>query len=369
MFQRSLSLHVPAQIIEGVKGPWGIAVTRMGEVVVAEWNGHCVSVFSPCGEKLHSLDQLKCPRGLAVDMGGNILVAESASHQISKLMYTAKEGLIPAAMHGMENLGFPCPTDVLVTTNQYVYIADEDLNSVQVLNADLTFSHSLDVRRQGMDHRPQITGITGQNTTIYAADNRNHCIHIFKTKTGKYSKKIGKPGHRDGELELPLGIAIDSAQNVYVSEGGNHRISVFTKKGEFVTSFGRKGKRAGEFDCPSGLAVDHNVLYVCDRTAITGFKSFLVWSLLLFVSLERESANRSANRSLCANRLADPALLTTDLSEINRLSLPWSFHHTPVSHTSFYICSQQTALLTFFFCPTQGIKGWEGLRSPCLLEW
>ena len=53
---------------------------------------------------------------------------------------------------------------------------------------------------------------------------------------------------------------------VYVSEGGNHRVSVFTSEGGFVTSFGRQGSGPGQFDRPRGLAVDSSgVVYVCDH--------------------------------------------------------------------------------------------------------
>ena len=51
----------------------------------------------------------------------------------------------------------------------------------------------------------------------------------------------------------------------YVSDAGNHRVSVFTSEGQFVTSFGRKGVGPGEFKFPRGLAVDNNgVVDVCD---------------------------------------------------------------------------------------------------------
>ena len=34
----------------GVKGPWGVAISQRGEVVVAEGGRHCISVFSPCAD-------------------------------------------------------------------------------------------------------------------------------------------------------------------------------------------------------------------------------------------------------------------------------------------------------------------------------
>ena len=52
---------------------------------------------------------------------------------------------------------------------------------------------------------------------------------------------------------------------IYVSDGGNHRVSVFTSDGQFVRSFGSKGSGTGQFSSPHGLAFDSSGhLYVCD---------------------------------------------------------------------------------------------------------
>ena len=47
-------LGTPIKIIGGVKYPWGVAVNKRGEVIVTEAERHCVSIFSPTGEKLRS---------------------------------------------------------------------------------------------------------------------------------------------------------------------------------------------------------------------------------------------------------------------------------------------------------------------------
>ena len=55
---------------------------------------------------------------------------------------------------------------------------------------------------------------------------------------------------------------------VYVSERGNHRVSVFTDEGTFFTPFGGvKGNRSRreQLNRPRGIAVDRSgVVYVCD---------------------------------------------------------------------------------------------------------
>ena len=52
---------------------------------------------------------------------------------------------------------------------------------------------------------------------------------------------------------------------MYISEYGNHRVSVFTTEGQFVTSLGQEGDGLGEFKCLGNLAVHNDILYVCDR--------------------------------------------------------------------------------------------------------
>ena len=61
-----------------------------------------------------------------------------------------------------------------------------------------------------------------------------------------------------GQLDGPCGIAVDTNGMVYVAEGDNYRVSVFTSVGEFVTTFSRGQSHRG-------LAVDNcGVICVCD---------------------------------------------------------------------------------------------------------
>ena len=45
-------LGTPIKIISGLKGPCGMAVNQRGEIIVAEYTTHCVSIFSSKGDKL-----------------------------------------------------------------------------------------------------------------------------------------------------------------------------------------------------------------------------------------------------------------------------------------------------------------------------
>jgi sugar lactone lactonase YvrE len=61
------------------------------------------------------------------------------------------------------------------------------------------------------------------------------------------------------------GIAIDAADNVYVSDVTNDRIQKFTSEGTLLAQWGSLGSRDGEFNDPRGVAVDDaGNVYVVD---------------------------------------------------------------------------------------------------------
>ena len=259
-------LGTPIQTIDLLNKPRRIALNQSGEVVVT-WK--CISVFSPSGEKLRSFGtkghgQLMSPRGVAVDGEGNILVADSENHCIQK--FTAEGQFLTAVgTKGSGPLQFYQVQDIAInTSNNKVYVVDNNNNRIQVMNSDLTFSNTFGKRGNNKGEFTFPWAIACDNTgNVYVADSGNNRIQVF-TSTGKFLRMFGSRGKGDGELNYPIGIALDVRDKVYVNDD-NHHISIFTSKGQFVTSFGSKGGKPGEFEDPYGLAVDSNgVVYVCD---------------------------------------------------------------------------------------------------------
>lgn len=76
---------------------------------------------------------------------------------------------------------------------------------------------------------------------------------------------FSKPGTNPGELMWPAGIALDSRENVYVTDEWLNRISIFDKDGTFLSYWGTSGSDDGELTGPSGIAIDRrDVLYIVD---------------------------------------------------------------------------------------------------------
>ncbi len=263
-------LGTPILTIGGLKGPSGITFNQRGEVVVAEWNSHHVSLFDPTGWKLRSFGtpgsgsgQFNQPRGVTVDGEGNILVTDCYNHRIQKF---TPEGqfLKSVGTEGDGPLQFEYPHGLTHNpTNNKVYVVDDN-HRVQVLNSDLTFSGLFGKRGSGQGQFNEPYDIACDSTgNVYVADSFDHHIQVF-TAEGKFLRMFGRHGQGRGELDCPISITIDTSDRVYVGDW-NYRVSVFSSDGQFITSFGQRGNGPGEFNSPRGLAVDASgVVYVCD---------------------------------------------------------------------------------------------------------
>ena len=126
-----------------------MAVNQKGEILVAERRGHCVSIFSPTGDKLESFSsqgsgpgKLLEPRGIMVDSNDNVLVTD-VNHRIQK--FSSKHKFIMSAGNkGSNHLQFHYPFGLAISpTSQKIVIADDSNHRVQILNPDLTFHNSI----------------------------------------------------------------------------------------------------------------------------------------------------------------------------------------------------------------------------------
>jgi len=71
----------PVKVIPGLNEPWGVTTDSKGRIIVTEWSGHRVSIFSPELDKIQSLGSGSCsstkgqfryPTGVAIDNDDNM---------------------------------------------------------------------------------------------------------------------------------------------------------------------------------------------------------------------------------------------------------------------------------------------------------
>ena len=102
---------------------------------------------------------------------------------------------------------------------------------------------------------------------IAVADRKGHCILVFDD-TGKFVRKIGSYGGKDGQLNKPDDVTFLNDDEILVADQCNHRIQQWNvQTGNFVKSFGQKGSGDGEFKNPASVCItrDGCFIVVVDR--------------------------------------------------------------------------------------------------------
>lgn len=173
---------------------------------------------------------------------------------------------------------FNFPVGVALDAFGNLFVVDRDNARVQVFTADdklgfkytwgrqrgstpgeFVFPHGVAVDRRGF---------------VYVADRDNHRLQRF-TSTGLEPTSIGRFGKPDDEtattgplLDDPVGVAVDSANNIYVADQDNHRVLKVDGDGRRVASFPQTpefSSAPGKLKSPNGVVVAPNgTVFVAD---------------------------------------------------------------------------------------------------------
>ena len=105
---------------------------------------------------------------------------------------------------------------------------------------------------------------------VWVTDVGNHQVFEF-SHNGELLMTLGAknvPGLDGNHFNRPTDIAVAPSGEFYVSDGyGNNRVAKFSPQGKFLFDWGTKGAQPGQFDLPHGIALDpQGHVYVADRS-------------------------------------------------------------------------------------------------------
>ncbi|NNE62732.1 MAG: 6-bladed beta-propeller, partial [Gammaproteobacteria bacterium] len=169
------------------------------------------------------------------------------------------------------------PMGLDVDSQGTVYVCDASLKQVLVFDRDGKY-----LRRFGkvdLFDRPAGLTVNPEGDRVFVVDtggvtSERHRVLVFDTQSGELLNTISRRGSGEGELNLPREATIGKDDNLYVVDGGNFRVQVFSQTGKFIRSFGDIGRRSGQFSRPKGIGVDPDGnVYVAD-TAFGNFQIF-----------------------------------------------------------------------------------------------
>ena len=259
-------------IIPDLQCPWGVAINSNEQIIaVAETAMHCITFFNSEGRKLGKIGskgkedgKFTDPRGIAITANNHILVTDY--DRIQKLTMNGR-CVRSVCGKGTGPLQFRDPKGIAVhPISGKVLIADSNNHRIQVLNSDLTFSHSFG--REGSlegEFRFPWDVACDSNGDVYVVDNENHSVQKFSLE-GKFIKTFGGKGSEPSQLTWPSGIAIDTDDIVYVTDD-NQAVSIFDLNGVFMKRIqhNENSKNQIGFKHPLGIVIDRSgKIYVSD---------------------------------------------------------------------------------------------------------
>ena len=111
-------------------------------------------------------------------------------------------------------------------------------------------------------NRPYGIGFNSRGE-MFISDCGGHQVSVFDIERHKI-RMYGSRGCSPHQMKFPAGIAIDSADNIYVSS--DHKLQKFTSTGELIKCIGQRGSKEGEFYGPREVTIYHDQVYVCDSS-------------------------------------------------------------------------------------------------------
>lgn len=219
---------------EGVAAPQFIRPLPNGDYCCTCAQSSKVLIISPTGQKIREVGPPKDQRPISFatgvtsdEIGAALFVADHFNHRVLKLdLYSGALLAAAGAEDGTDGSGageFECPEDLLLS-------------------------------RDGK--------------LVFVADRNNSRIAVLDSGTLAWRGQIGREGKRDGELHIPVGLALDDARDeLVVAESAAKRLSVFRPQpgGAFVR---RVGADLG-LDEPSALLLVGGFLFVTEERRIS----------------------------------------------------------------------------------------------------
>ena len=173
--------------------------------------------------------QFEYPFSVAVDSAGNVYVSERARHRINKIDGNTGAVLWRAGTQGSGPDQFNGPAGIAIDSTGFIYVADTYNARIQKLHptgASMTRWGSYG-SGPGQFVRPIAIAID-RNDHVYVLDSQLRQVQKFRNDGGAFYGSFGTVGTGDGEFTSlgggPLDIAIDAADNAYISDTAAYRI-------------------------------------------------------------------------------------------------------------------------------------------------
>lgn len=188
------------------------------------------------------------PNAVAVDKKGRVYVTDGGTAKV--IVYSGNgRKLFAFGKQGTGKFEFGFPNGIIVTDNGNLMISDSANNDIKLFSPKGRYIKT--IVPPSKDFRPGYL-FKGQDGFIYVSDLINHRIVVIDGQ-GKKVRTMSDPKH---PLKYPQAAALDKMGRLWVADGGNYEIKIFSKKGQVIKSIQGGGKPETAFSMVRGIAFD-----------------------------------------------------------------------------------------------------------------
>ena len=211
------------------------------------------------------------PRGVAVDKSDNVYIGDSDNHCVKKF---DSEGrfITQWGSPGPGDGQFRTISNVRVGSSGIVYVVDRewlsDEGRIQKFTPYGQFIGVFERRTPDANtikYPLDLATDDKGNILVLAVEFRLKTYRTYGVRVEKYSPEGefisqwgAEPGSGDGQFQLPGAIDVDAKGDIYIADGGNHRVQKFDSSGRFLTKWGAWGEGDGFFSRPTSIAIDES---------------------------------------------------------------------------------------------------------------
>ncbi|HEY4414220.1 MAG TPA: NHL repeat-containing protein [Verrucomicrobiae bacterium] len=289
----------------------GVAVDDAGTIYFANTRSHTICRLTSAGDltvlagqagSFGSVDgtgnaaRFFYPQGVALDSAGNIYVADGGNNTIRRItpagVVTTLAGLAcqsGSADGNGSHARFAYPASVAVDSAGNIYVADlynftirkvTPDGAVTTLAGEAENDGAVDGQGSAARFKSPCSVAVGKAGDIYVLDMFNGIRKIshsgqVTTLAGRETYSVGSADGtgRAAQFNRPSALAVDAAENIYVTDTANDLIRRISPNGSVITLAGQAGQTgerdgtgdAARFDHPTGIALDRaGNLYVGD---------------------------------------------------------------------------------------------------------
>ena len=205
-------------------------------------------------------DGMQAPTRLAVDMDGNVYSADPLGRKLYKHSAMSRiEQIIDVAGR---------PTALAIDDTGSFYVADGDSGSVNVFDPDWNFLYPLGIGPNeflnpndiAIDPDPAVN-------RVYVSDGGSNRVRVYDLQ-GNFKFDIGEFGGGFGQFNFPSALHVSAGGELMVGDQNNDRVQIFDRQGVFKRCFGAKysiGSFSTRFGRILGITSDSlDRIYVAD---------------------------------------------------------------------------------------------------------